>query len=614
MKKFSLLALAAAGLLLGACSSDKDDVNSTQQQASMDDAYIGISIQLPNQSSMTRANEDFADGETDEFTVIDATLYIFSGSSESDATYVAQYAIGTDYAPDGATNVTSTYSTNAIKIGNDVAANIKKYASDNTKHYYAYVIINNNSAITATPTTFSAFKDLPFATIGDNAIAAQKNIGPNGLLMTNAPVSSVAGGSSAPTGAQYTTLVEIDKNKVYSTAAEAKAHEAACIFVERAAVKITVTDNVATKTADGNAWTFEGWQIFNFAPTYYNTRHVEADWGSLFSAYVTTGTKSQYRFVSPTAFAPQVPSNHPGPYRTYFAKDLTYNEETPTLSRPQAVVDGSWIPSGNHGYTTENTFDVDHQTWQHTTQVAFRLRFNGGTGFYMVKGDDAIYTAVNAQTKVSTLITKVPEVQGLLREACEAISNRITGKPEITSSITVTMPATPARGNQAYTVTYSFDNSGTAVTLQDTDTKLVGGTPAKFSDLIDAAITTAKASFTVDYYAGGYAYYAARIKHFGDVETPWAADGEYITAPGTTISEIYGSNSTNRTKNFLGRYGVVRDNWYQLSLDGVSKIGSAEPINVTGSGKDTPDDEIENYLSVHVHIVPWVLRTQSVNF
>lgn len=614
MKKFSLFALAAAGMLFGACSSDKDEVNSSQQPASMDDAFIGITIQMPDESTTTRANEDFNDGEEDEFAVIDATLYIFRGSSEADATYVAQYAIGTDFKTDGATNVTSTYSTNAIKIANDVAAQIKADANDNSVHYYAYVIINNNSAIAATPTTFTAFQNLTFGTIGDNEIAAEKKIGPKGLLMTNAPVSSVAGGTVKPTDAEYTTLVEIAKDRVYTTAAEAKTHEAACIFVERAAVKITLTDNVGTKTADGNAWTFEGWQIFNYAETYYNTRHVDAAWGSLFSAYVTAETKSQYRFVSPIAFAPTIPGAHTGPFRTYFAQDPTYAENTPTLLRPQADVNGKWIASGKSGYTTENTFDVDHQTWQHTTQVAIRLKFNNGNGFFMVKGDDNIYTAANAQTKVANQITKIPELNGLLREACEAISNRITGNPEIKASITVTMPATPVAGNQDYDVEYTFDNAGTTVALLDTDKKVVEGTEKKFSDLIDAAIETAKAAYTVDYYAGGYAYYAARIKHFGEVETPWAANGEYITAPGTTIAQIYGNDATARTKNFLGRYGVVRDNWYQLTLDGVSKIGSAEPIDVTGSGKDTPDDEIENYISVHVHMVPWVLRTQSINF
>ena len=132
----------------------------------------------------------------------------------------------------------------------------------------------------------------------------------------------------------------------------------------------------------------------------------------------------------------------------------------------------------------------------------------------------------------------------------------------------------------------------------------------KYSDLIAAAIAAVKPNFTVNYYAGGHAYYAARIKHFGDYETPWSATGAYIKGSGEVVTDIYGDPV--QTKDFLGRYGVVRDNWYNLSVDGVTKIGSAEPVNVTGKG--TPDDEVENYISVHVHIVPWVIRNQHITF
>ena len=52
----------------------------------------------------------------------------------------------------------------------------------------------------------------------------------------------------------------------------------------------------------------------------------------------------------------------------------------------------------------------------------------------------------------------------------------------------------------------------------------------------------------------------------------------------------------------------------QPALDKIGKIGTAEPVDPSVVTPDTPDDEVENYISVHVHIVPWVLRTQSINF
>ena len=75
---------------------------------------------------------------------------------------------------------------------------------------------------------------------------------------------------------------------------------------------------------------------------------------------------------------------------------------------------------------------------------------------------------------------------------------------------------------------------------------------------------------------------------------------------GTTTSY----SSADQDKYFLGRYGVVRNNWYNLNIQSVRKIGS--PIPVTPD--DTPDDEIENYLSVKIHILSWAKRTtQSVD-
>ena len=128
----------------------------------------------------------------------------------------------------------------------------------------------------------------------------------------------------------------------------------------------------------------------------------------------------------------------------------------------------------------------------------------------------------------------------------------------------------------------------------------------------DATVTAD--DLVLNYYKGGVTYYNARIQHFGQAETPWSAIGEYINGNGTTVSEIYGSDADARTKNFLGRYGVVRDNWYNLQVEKIMKIGTAEPVDVSKTTPDTPDDEIEKFIAVHVHIVPWVLRIQPVQF
>ena len=70
-------------------------------------------------------------------------------------------------------------------------------------------------------------------------------------------------------------------------------------------------------------------------------------------------------------------------------------------------------------------------------------------------------------------------------------------------------------------------------------------------------------------------------------------------------------------KMALGRYGVVRNNWYHLELRSVSGPGTpwipdpSDPENPTPPGTD--DDESDAYLSVKITINPWTYWTQGVD-
>lgn len=692
MKKFSLFALAAAGMLLGACS-DKDAAQDIQGgQNFTDGAFIGVTLQLPSaQNNSTRANEDFDDGDANEFAVHNAILYIFKGASEDDATFVGQYVIGTgtDWEDDLGTagessspyNVTSTYS-KATQISNELAAEMAD--NTNTANYYAYVIVNNPGVdAVATGATFAQFKARQWNLIG-SPVAEAANIGSDGLLMTNAPVCNYAGGSQSPAAAKaaaeaaaaagttvddvaYTTLVKLDKTKVFATEASAIAAPAGCIFIERAAVKISVeaTSGAAhVGSSTGPAVTFTNWQIINYPETFYNTRKVQSAWGSLVSyieeldadgnsdiSTVSTSPKyfanwklsNQYRFVSGTAFNPQLPGSHYGPFRTYFAEDPTYTTDGGLL-RPQAQ-DGHWIAMNTHGYTVENTFDVEHQTWKNTTMVTFKAQIGDGSDFFTVNDADEMFIATaavgtsgdpgyvpaktaveNVQEYVQAEIAKLPNVKAALQAACAELAaadvaaweadpaNAGIPSPayEYGASVTVSVTATAAANEAAYTVNYAI--TGKNADSQKTKADLQTATATAITN----ALTAGKAVYKVNLHEDGIAYYNARIQHFGEYETPWSATKPFQTvAPGTTVQQIYGfgANPDLSATRFLGRYGVVRDNWYKLSIDAVKHIGTAEPIDVSSSDKGgTPDDQIENYISVHVHIVPWVIRNQKISF
>lgn len=96
-------------------------------------------------------------------------------------------------------------------------------------------------------------------------------------------------------------------------------------------------------------------------------------------------------------------------------------------------------------------------------------------------------------------------------------------------------------------------------------------------------------------YKSGESYYIARIKHFGDDLTPWSAG-----------NETYGGKNLN----WLGRYGVLRNNWYNLTVNSISGPGYPDVPEVKPTD---PDDENFKYINVSVKILDWAKRSQDVN-
>lgn len=73
------------------------------------------------------------------------------------------------------------------------------------------------------------------------------------------------------------------------------------------------------------------------------------------------------------------------------------------------------------------------------------------------------------------------------------------------------------------------------------------------------------------------------------------------------------------TKMALGRYGVVRNNWYSIELQSVSGPGTpwipdpSDPDPTNPTPPDTDDDEADAYLSVKIVINPWIFWKQGAD-
>lgn len=661
MKKFSLLALAAAGLLLGACSSDKDVAEGPNDYkfAEGQTSFLSIGIATPG-TPTTRANDDLKDGIAEEFAVKDGQLVLFKGTSETTATLVKAYDItneikaSEDWSNETADNKPKTESDGEITTTSKrIVKAIDNPSLVSDQKLFAYVILNNAA-------NSLSLNNTPGQTFTNYSRQILNNIGTltTGLVMTSVPLSdSKQGGSVDPTGAKQTTLAEIPSDCIFDTEAKANASGApsACIYVERAAVKVevklgaSVKDPITNSALEASAFS---WGLGNTNTTYFNTRQVKSDWLPYFNSQMATADLNmKWRFVGNTAF---FNSGHKpaAAYRTYWGEDVNYDRDVTTDELANAQVSSYGNAINNVVYTYENTFDENHQTWMNTTYVGVKVQLNGGTAFWTVSSDadtklttkaDAankiqqdIDIAINGsviagwRTAIATAIATQLSTDGsALRTAgCAA-----TDKIEFTLSHNVNIPDTRnADGSHSWTdklLVTEVKQNGTAVATTNpifTAVADIAATANATTTELSTQADVAALNLKVYDYINGYAYYTMRISHFGDTETPWNAD----PTDANDYDKIYPSNGTNplvgasgtnfgasRAAAWLGRWGIVRNNWYQLIIDDITGIGSAEPVDYSDSAiGNTPDDnpEPKYYIAAHIHILPWVLRTQSVKF
>lgn len=587
MKKLFLFAMVAAALS-GCSNSDDADIKSEVQPGG--EGYVGFSIQLPTVPG-TRANDEFDDGDPvpDEYKVHNATMFIFKGSNEATAKFVDVYEMNVN------TFNTSGSPTDQCTTEGTVSSKITKPETSG-ENIYAYVMINHNNLINVadktingtnltTTTTFSEFSKLQLPLIGNLT---------NGMVMTNAPVANKMGGASAPTGAEITTLTILDPTKIYATQAAAEANPAGDVYMERAAVKVTVktTSLSGTITTPGESVTYVPasikWALSNVNTKYYNTRQMEGTWlgynaqgdGSNKNIEGTPTAASLYRFVSGSPI-------HDGVFRTYWGKDVNYDTDATTFATLGALDK----VSGENVYTFENTFDVDRQVAKNTTGVAVSATFNDSKSFYTAStyGDNKILQEPSYSGSELTI------QKYIMTYLCNNYSKfKAWYDKSPYNRITVTMNNAVATNAKVETVTKET------------------GAEDLPSDFGETEIKDALNSITFKYYNGGVAYYNVLIKHFGDFETPWdrknhtenSITGVYKKINSTTLTTEQSDN------NYLGRYGIVRNNWYQIKITGIRQIGS--PVIVDPSGDNNPDDNVDNYLSVKIHITPWAVRKQNV--
>lgn len=605
MKKIYLPLALAATLALGACSSDNVVDNGGSNPIDLSKGgFVKMSLNLPTDNNRG-SRADLDDGLASEYGIKNAYLVLFEGAEndEDAATFKGAYELSnSDFEMVGNNHVTLT---KRIAFANDT-----KPAEGNK--LYALVVLNNNNLFTVDAThtltfattnvnatdyasraNFINFSKAIASTNTDGETPFASDVANNGIFMTNAPLCTKPGGGTAPTGAKIKTLADVTDN-IYTTEAEAKSKPAAEIYVERAVAKVTVQSKngtlVANSTNTASAINYQlyNWVVDNTNKKSYIVRQYNKDWNSIHSDKVTTGDY-QYRFVWGSEVNPNATEGNKL-YRTSFAQDPEY--DTPAANAAnynQMASNAKMTLSTEFGnehpqYCNENTFQVTAQNQDQTTRVVLGVKLSApGTTTY----DADLYTVNDNKEVVYTKATLAERLKNILLK-------------EAAVNTWVKAHATDA----SFDITFDANEAGTTTITKAT---FKGKTAAGAAEETLETFTTDldKALPNIVRYKGGVAYYAVRIKHFGDTEgTPWNVAEQGVTAGGN--SKIYpGANEGW----FLGRYGVVRNNWYDISVNKIQTLGDA----TTPALSNTPDDVLENYISVSINVLSWSKHTQGAD-
>lgn len=603
MKIKHYFGLAVIAAMTASCSSNEDlgtagpGTGNNEAGAS----YASITIDLPTTRG-TRAEIDNFDGGTpSEYAVNDATLLIFkkteTSKNENDYTFVESADLGNlePWKKGDTANGITTEATITAKLKQ---ASVGEGSDGKGSDYYALVILNNkydddNKDKVSMPSSTDTYGTWNAAATVKNLIDYKK-----GFYMANAPEFKGA-------GKEPTTLVQI--KGIYRTKEEAHSKPGATVHVERGLAKVTVGKGTGADYFTGTGAKASG--------TKYSKDDVKIESWALdvinkysFPVHVTAGLKDGLTSTTSQNVPsyPEIWSNVSGKTdrfvsqvsaagafkRVYWGIDPNYSMDLSDFTKCNAqftlaeadVSKVAWnVGSGSDKplYCLENTFDINNMKQGQTTRVLLKATYTPSAvasetdkTFFMIGNSSDIWTVT---TLADQITAKAVEVLGVAK-----------------TEIKVDLEADNL--NEAGTRLLTVNN----VKIKDSSTAGFKAVPQDKIDEINAKLGLKAAKGTdpivgIATYKNGESYYIARIKHFGDDFTKWK--------PGDLL---YDKNN----EKWLGRYGVLRNNWYDLTIEKISGPGYPDVPKVK---PDDPDDEDTKYINVSVKILEWAKRSQSVD-
>lgn len=576
MKIKHLFGLAVIAAMTASCSSN-EDLGTAGPGTGTNETGVGyatFTINLPSVSGTRAADAGGAqmdEGTANEYAVKSATALIFQkyGSDEGSYKFVESVTLPIDGWKDDPTDGITTTSKKLVA----------KLTNVDTKNDYSVLILLNNNktgggAKVELPTAGQSYNDWnsKILTLSVTDLAASGD-----FYMANAPLK---GSADSPA-----TLISIDKNKIYASEAEANKTTndcAATVYVERGVAKMTVADpgtktvkNKATSTDTQSKVTFSKWALdITNKKTYavHNIDGLSKDFPAIWTTKRFTGTNNRvYWGTDPNYNLAELNTN-----------DAKRKEEFNFITAPSEInKDFTNTTNTNPVYCLENTFNLKNMYQGQTTRVIFKATYTpkDDAGTPLAEQDGTFYTIGNMTT-----ILKEAD----LKKAVDAAATSVL------SGCTVDYTNLKTEGSHVITLTDIKDPTGKTLVADTVYSGMTGTQIVKeINDKLGLKAGRPEEMVGINTYLRGVTYYIARVKHFGSL-TPWNSGESYGTDNG----------------KYLGRYGMLRNNWYELTVGNV--YGPGYP-GVPPVDPNQPDDENEKYLSVSVKILSWAKRSDIVD-
>ena len=617
--------MAAAGLFCACSSSDDDVAEATADETSTGTAYMTVNMQVASGSS-TRADENTeVDGasfenavetENSVFLFYDASgAYVgygtFSGSWSADQTsgngiektitiqhtgelssivyclVVCNYGTSSDYVSSLRKNYNDANYTDLekTKILTTEQAAKDPVTSDGTTTYTNFLM---TSALRYADESLQSLEVNVSDYIKESTSEAENN--PVSIYIervtAKANIAAANNSSLATTTAGYIAQSVSDDNDTsyYCSLPMSYVYKSGTSTYSSSSVKINIS-----------GWAIDAYNsssnLFKQLPTSYNTPTTTTYWYHSTSGQIywasdanysdddvktsvqyynyndvdETSTKTMYLFENTACYDVQA--------------GTTYNVAGTTAVTPAVLVTAA--------------IEITPETGDGTTETAVSnkdLYISTGIIYDLSAVKNAVAEALNNAGYVLASSESDTETSSITAEditlALEVIDGTVTVKAASSSSSSVTGETSTGLATTVTNDLYlSSDGSLEKVTdVASTITSVANGTT-----IIN--YTESSGSSNLKYYNSGHCYYMVPIEQMSSTS----------------------SGLTNSSSTAIAMNGVVRNHWYDITLNTISGIGRA----ITDDDDEItiiPEEETVGYLSCTINILSWNKKTQSIDF